>query len=246
MTSTYREFRPRGELSGFVACTWERSVGHHEPRPAARILPDGCVDLIWRDGRVLVAGPDREPFTSELTQVTEVVGLRLRPGAAGAALGLPARDLLGLRVGLDDVWGRPGAELGERVGEAGEGAGRRAALEQALFDRRRSTASPDPIIFAAIRALGRPGTRIDSLARAVNLSDRQLRRRFDDAVGYGPKLLDRILRFQRFVARVSAPLGSEEPLALIAAGLGYSDQAHLGRDCVEFSGLTPARLAATR
>ena len=26
--------------------------------PPKRILPDGCLDLIWRDGEVFVAGPD--------------------------------------------------------------------------------------------------------------------------------------------------------------------------------------------
>ena len=26
--------------------------------PAKRILPDGCLDVIWQDGTVFVAGPD--------------------------------------------------------------------------------------------------------------------------------------------------------------------------------------------
>ena len=46
----------------------------------------------------------------------------------------------------------------------------------------------------------------DALVRAAatgadpGLGARQLRRRFADAVGYGPKTLQRILRFQRFLA----------------------------------------------
>ena len=58
-------------------------------------------------------------------------------------------------------------------------------------------------------------------------------------MGYGPKTLDRVLRFQRFLRRAG-----EGDLARTAAELGYADQAHLTRECVRLSGVTPARLAA--
>ena len=45
-----------------------------------------------------------------------------------------------------------------------------------------------------------PGLEVRVLARAVALSERQLRRRFHDAVGYGPKRLGRALRLQRLLA----------------------------------------------
>ena len=44
---------------------------------------------------------------------------------------------------------------------------------------------------------GRP--LIPWLTKKLAFSERTLRRRFDDAFGYGPKTLDRILRFQRFL-----------------------------------------------
>jgi AraC-like DNA-binding protein len=87
---------------------------------------------------------------------------------------------------------------------------------------------------------------VRSLSSALGTSERQLLRRFDSAVGYGPKTLDRILRFQRFVARAPLAARGEEGLARIAAEVGYADQAHLSRECVRLSGLTPARLVASR
>ena len=72
-----------------------------------------------------------------------------------------------------------------------------------------------------------------------------LRRRFHAAVGYGPKTLQRVCRFQRFVRELDATGGSCD-LALAAAEAGYADQSHLTRDCAELSGLTPASLARTR
>ena len=51
-----------------------------------------------------------------------------------------------------------------------------------------------------------PGTRVDVLADRAGVSARQLRRRFDRAVGYGPAFLSRVARLQRFAkGAVRAP-----------------------------------------
>jgi transcriptional regulator GlxA family with amidase domain len=82
-------------------------------------------------------------------------------------------------------------------------------------------------------------------ARAAGLSERQLRRRFERAVGYGPATLARVLRFQRFLHRANAPDSAGAPLARLAAEAGYADQAHLARECRRLSGLPPSALLAT-
>jgi AraC-like DNA-binding protein len=225
----YRELRVSGPLKEHVTCTWERDPeGSH-----ARVLPDGCVDLVWRAGELFVAGPDSRAFTSATTPGDTIVGLRFRTGAAGPVLGLPARELLDRRVPLAEIWG---GELEERLGEATGPAARRALLERAVAAR---VDRPDTLVLAAVARLGRPGSRVGELSDALGTSERQLRRRFHAAVGYGPKTLDRVLRFQRFLRRAG-----EGDLARTASELGYADQAHLTRECVRLSGLTPARLAA--
>jgi AraC-like DNA-binding protein len=68
-------------------------------------------------------------------------------------------------------------------------------------------------------------------------------------VGYGPKTLQRVLRFRRFVSRIDAglPAGAERhDLATLAVQAGYADQAHLTRECQALAGLTPAALARQR
>ena len=76
--------------------------------------------------------------------------------------------------------------------------------------------------------------------QALGIGDRQLRRRFADAVGYGPKTLERILRFQRFLTLAI----HEADLARLALDAGYADQAHLTRECTRLAGLPPAQLLA--
>ena len=237
---SYREFEPRAELRDLVACTWEREVPTGQPT-ASRILPDGAVDLMWRAGALVVAGPDRGPFLSSVSGET-VVGVRLRPGIAGRVLGLPARELLDSRIPLAELWRLDG--LDERIADAASPDRRRAELERALLERRDVIGVPDRLIRAATERLGRPNARVSTLSDELGTSERQLRRQFHDAVGYGPKTLDRILRFQRFVALAPALGNGGGGLARAAADLGYADQAHLTRECTRLSGLTPSELVA--
>jgi AraC-like DNA-binding protein len=105
--------------------------------------------------------------------------------------------------------------------------------------------APDPAVARAAALLRDPAARTEAVAADVGLSERQFRRRCQAAAGYGPKTLQRVLRFQRFVRMLDA---SAEPpdLASAAARAGYADQAHLTRECSALSGLTPAALARVR
>jgi AraC-like DNA-binding protein len=217
-----------------VSCTWERRVEADGP---GRVLPDGSVDLVWAgDAGLFVAGPDTGPCTYERRSGSELVGLRFRPGVAGAVLGLPVSDLRDTRVPLDAVWNGQATDLAEKLASA---PSPREVLEDAVARRLPEIDPPGPLVVEAVRRLGRPATRVSALSDALFVSERQLRRVFAEAVGYGPKTLDRILRFQRFLALGPAVDGG---FARLAAELGYADQAHLTRDVTRLSGLSPKRL----
>ena len=81
---------------------------------------------------------------------------------------------------------------------------------------------------------------VRSLARELALSERQLRRRFEAAVGYGPKRLARVLRLTRALAAAYAG----EELGRVAADAGYADQAHFTNDCRSLAGVAPSALLA--
>jgi AraC-like DNA-binding protein len=242
----YREMPPPPHLAEIVCCLWEREIDAKEAESAARVLPDGCIDILWNDGRLLIAGPDSGPVWSAVRGGETVTGARFRRGAAGAALGLPAGELRDLRVELGDVWGRRGADLAERVGEADGPAARLRLIAGELTERRGRMPEPDPVVVAAAEVLGRPGSRVEAMSRKLAISERQLRRRFIDAVGYGPKMLDRVLRFQRFLGLAPKLAAGDDSLGRAALDLGYADQAHLARECRSLSGLAPRDLLAGR
>lgn len=231
----YWESSPSAELRGFVSCLWGHGAAPVEG--SQLVVPDGCVDLIWRAGRVEAVGPDTRAWVSGLDAGAPVFGIRARPGMARLLLGVPAAELQDLRVDATELWGSRGRDLADAVDERPELAP--ALLER--FARQRLTEwEPDPAVAVAVAALDDPRPpSVRALAGRIGVSERQLRRRIADAVGYGPRTLVSVLRFQRAVRS-----GGEHSLADLSHRCGYADQAHLTREFRRLSGLTPKRYFA--
>jgi AraC-like DNA-binding protein len=209
---------------------WENVTGPGGgPR---RILPDGCLDIIWHAGRVFVAGPDTTAQLGTAPPGRRFCALRFGCGTGPGVLGLPASELVDRQVPLDALW--PAAEV-RRLAEADDPP---AALEAAAAARWRD---PDPAMIALARA-ARAGTPVGAFADRAGLSARQLRRRVTTAYGYGPKTLHRVFRFQRAVALARAG----RPFAAVAADAGYADQAHLAREARTLAGVPLTELLTGR
>jgi len=205
------------------------------------ILPDGCVDLVWHGGALTVAGPDTRARTGGAGAGT-ALGVRLRPGAA-TTFGASASDLRDRHPTAEQLWGAEGRRLTERVAEAASDCERLALLARAVARRAAQAPPTDPAVDTAVALLARGGTTVAGAAAAAGVGERQLRRRFLEHVGYGPKTLHRVLRLQRFLALAIA---TDEDLAGLAALAGFADQAHLNRDARSLAASTPARLVAAR
>ncbi|GAA1921535.1 helix-turn-helix transcriptional regulator [Streptomyces sodiiphilus] len=211
---------------------WQRT---HSPGGEVRVLPDGCLDLLWHDGELLVAGPDSRAQLSRDRPGANWAGLRFARGTGPAVLGVPAAPLRDLRVPLAALWpGHEVRELAERVAGAPCPA---AALEAAAARRLRASGPPEPWCRVAADMLDR-GARVAELAHATGWSERHLRRRFLASFGYGPKTLARVLRLQRALELVRAGT----PPAAAAARSGYADQAHMSREVRSLTGMPLTRL----
>jgi hypothetical protein len=226
----YSEAPPPEPLRPLVRCLWRSA-----PRGPQRIVPDGCLDLVAGDGEVFVAGPDTGAWSSLTAPGAVLHGLRFRPGAAAGVLGVAADELRDTRVPLAELWGHEGAVLAAQVLDG--------TLSLADVVRRRH-AEPDPAVTAVVAHLERGPSRVGALPAPPGerqlghhqLGERQLRRRFTIAVGYGPATYLRVTRFQRAIAAAPRSTG----LAELAAAAGYADQAHLARECRALTGLTPS------
>jgi AraC-like DNA-binding protein len=217
------------------AVLWRRRMERPDPARWERpVLPDGCMDLLWTDGRLLVAGPDTRAYVPEAAPA-RWAGLRLPPGTAPTLLGVPAHELRDRRVALADLW--PAARVRRLTARIDAAPDPAAALESLALDRAAESAPPDPLLTRVVASLN-AGHSVTATADALGVGARQLHRRSRTAFGYGPKTLSRVLRLQRALAVA----GEGASYAEVAARSGYADQPHLTREVRALTGLTPGRL----
>lgn len=244
-----RPYRPRAapaDLADTLVCRWDATLSG-----AMLMVPDGCLELMWLEGRgLLVCGPETVGWPAAHARPIEGSGLRFRPGRAAPVLRLPLSELRDRRVALVDLLPRPVVERAEQRLHALPATRRSDALVEltrllsagsdARHGSRVSMAGPPP----AVQGLIERSDGLAPLADRLGVTPRQLHRRSLEAFGYGPAVLRRILRVQRFLALHKAHPALR--LAELAAGAGYADQAHLSRDVRLLCGLTPRGLLASR
>ncbi|MEV6255611.1 helix-turn-helix transcriptional regulator [Nocardia sp. NPDC051911] len=229
--AAYRE-RP-SRYAGAVL--WTKTVD--ASGSALPVLPDGCMDLIWMNDRLVVAGPDTRAHYPGGTSGDRYLGVRFFPGTAPALLGVPACELRDRRVDLAQLW--PSAmvrPLVDRIAGAGDQA---AALEHLVRRRAAETEPADPLLRKLVGALD-AGWPVAAVADTAGLGERTLRRRCLDAFGYGPKTLARVLRLQRALGTARQGV----PLAETATRAGFADQAHLSREVRALAGIPLGTLLA--
>jgi AraC-like DNA-binding protein len=226
---SYRERPVALSLREHFACVWINRLSNTLASPFI-VVPDGTIDLQWIGGRWRIAGPDRRPQRESMPAGSVIIGFRFQPGSASAWLGAAASKFCNKRIWLEDVPGganRPADDALEVWGTEP----RIRDLENVLAQRVTSVRLPEPDMQLAYRLLSAgtpPGVNVVPWIRAaLGLSERTLRRRFEVVFGYGPKTLERILRFQRYLQILRSPIRAST--AHRAAAAGYADQSHLVR-----------------
>ncbi|OBQ60228.1 AraC family transcriptional regulator [Mesorhizobium erdmanii] len=246
-TTGFFQERPADRRLGAVfASVWIHRMQEQDAPPVV-ITPDATIDLQWIDGRFRIAGPDREPQIEMLPSGATIIGFRFRPGAAVGWLGASANQIAGERLDLSDLWGARVRNLAGRVRATHDLAGMVGQLEEAIGAHTPKHSAPDAVMGDAFDLIDR-GLPVDKplvpfLMRTLHMTERTLRRRFEESFGYGPKTLDRILRFHRF--RRLRQVSVDASTAVLAVEAGYADQAHLIRESRRLSGITPSVLAAS-
>ena len=250
----YRELSPAPALRPYVRCYWILRADASGDASPQRVLPDGCVEIIFNFGarfirhdesgraerqpKELVVGPTTRHMTIAPSGAIRLVGVRFAPGGAVPFLAVPPQEGRDVAPPLADVASPLLGAVAERLAVApfgAEGSVLDAALGAKLTHARRLT---DHRVLASVRAV-RAANRllgVDALMSLTGLGARQLERTFRDHVGFGPKTLCRLARFQRIVRAIEP--GLKLSWARLAAQHDYADQSHLAREFHEFAGTT--------
>jgi AraC-like DNA-binding protein len=235
VSSAYREIAPSGPLAAFIECFWAGDVLND---CTARVLPDGCADILFVSGNsrrieTQIVGVMTRPRLVPLTAGTSILGIRFHPGMMSAVLGISIRPLNDRIVAMHSVMASGAGEI-SRAGTARTSIERRiAAIEDQLIDLPEISS----VQIAIGEVVGRKGQlSIKDFADAAGVSERQLRRTCLKETGLSPKFLARILRFRDAALRLRMGFNSA---AAVAYRCGYFDEAHMIRDFREFAGMTP-------
>jgi AraC-like DNA-binding protein len=249
-------YAPGPPLSEFVDYFW-LFAGGQTPRKE-RIVPSGTIELVvnLREDEVrlydseqperhkrlsgaALSGTYSRVFIIDAMQHESMLGVHFKPGGAFPFLGTLASELTDTHANLTDLWGRSALELRERVCAVTGPRERFQVMERVLTDRLRRSATRHPAVPIALDAFGRAGTgtSVREVARDIGLCQRRFIQVFTAQVGLTPKLLCRLLRFQRARALMDRP---ERPdWGQLALSCGYFDQSHFINDFQEFSSLSP-------
>jgi AraC-like DNA-binding protein len=255
----YREYPIRPALASFTKCIWslesDGPVYHALPE---RILPDGCVELVFH-----FRDPFRTHFANGESAVQPqsfVVGqmkrfLEIAPaGRMGfVAVRFSARNAYRFCPGslkevadgvvdLADIWKQNADEWTQRIAFAGGMNERVRIVEQVLVEALSKYDRADGLVDRCLQLTEARGgqSSIAQLASEIGTSSRQLTRRFQNAVGMSPKEFARVSRFLYALRYLRD--GKHATLTETALACGYFDQAHFNHDFREFAGMTPSEL----
>ncbi len=227
-----------------------------------RRLDVGSGEWTARDGVWIVGLHNRHQLTTAMGERHFMV-VRFTPMGAHLFLGLPMHLIANEAVGLELIDPALARVLVSRIVVAGTWTDRFTAMESLIAERVADAEIPASIGLAWRRLVATDGRiALGLLASEMDCSHRTLIARFRTCVGFPPKTIARLLRFNRAIrsldrlsrTRANGPAGKpyiegkqpeDRPVggaiqwADLAADCGYFDQAHLIKDFQEFAGRTP-------
>jgi len=215
------EYQERSGYHPSVAAAWSLAPG----KVTASLVPaDGCFDLIVEEdacGRrsAFVYTPVTAAHWVCIEPGTRVLGVRVRPGLGAA--------LVECESELQRLVGRDGCEEPTQLGHL-----------EALVVSATSASAPPGLVqeFVAVARSTAGSHRLTT--PSTGAAERALQRACRRWLGLSPKAFLRIER--AWAARRAIREG--QPLAAVAADLGYADQAHLTREIRQLLGVTPREL----
>lgn len=193
-------------------------------------------DTLCRTHGAVLAGPHAKSTVIDTREQRCLATVDFKLGGAASFFDLPLTEARDQLVELDQLWGRDGGVLRERLLEAQTPRQKLRILEAVLLEQLVRLQMPDPAIPLAASALNR-GFSVSQVASRLGLPPKTFVRRFRERVGLSPKRFSRVARLQRIVRSVRNP-GSAD-WAEVAAEYGYTDQAHLIHDFRDLTGITP-------
>ncbi|MBW0177883.1 helix-turn-helix transcriptional regulator [Sediminibacterium sp.] len=256
----YQTYLPQEDLAAFIKCYWTLSAPASSTEERQRIVPDGCMEMIFHAGdlyrqylpdatyimqpRCFVFGQITQPLEIAATGQTKIFAVRFHPEGFLPFINMLIREMDNKAISLERLFGDKAAAFGEAVCTAKEVEEQISLVENFLLQQLQNQETSDRIAASSVQTLLalKGQLSVDELAGQLQVHRRQLERKFATVIGLSPKQLAKIIRLQATLKMMGE--GQYDNLTELAYENGYFDQAHFIKDFKEFTGVTPGEFYA--
>lgn len=221
-----------------------RVLPHGEPSIAIRRQRDERGDI--KDIALTVCGPLRRAHWYEPEPHEELIAIRLMPEVAAAVFGVAPADYFDQPPAFTPARLEVACEQTLRLSEfaAPKDIARHLITDLQHYASEKIIDTTPEALAAAILRQTNGNARCAAIAKQLDISERTLRRRFQDHLGCSPKTYARQLRLT--AAALTAEQEAKPQWAAIAVEKGFHDQAHLINEFQALAGVTPQEFHAER
>ncbi len=251
----YEVHTPCPDLQDFIKCFWTLKSDDTAHPDRQRILPDGCMELIFHFGnlyrqyfedgthivqpRSFIFGQISRYLEIEPTGTTGIIAARFMPDGLFAFLPIDARLLENKATDIRELFGSKGEKLEVEVMSAGSDQQRLDIIEKFLLAELTTPQNISTItkscVGTIIQSCGQ--MEVSALAAKMKLNRRSLERQFSRVIGLSPKQLSKAVRLQATLKSLSQ--NKTHSLTSLAYEHGYFDQSHFIKEFKEFTGISP-------
>ena len=252
----YQTFTPHPDLAALVKCYWTLEVPAEMEAEKQRIIPDGCIEMIFILGddvkrytsdddfilqpRSMVLGQITEPFFVQPTGFVNSFAVRFYPYGFANFVKTPISELANQETPITLLFDEKQAKaLEQKIIKATTTAERIAIVEDFLLEKLSDVSTIDHIVKSTIDLLftTKGSMPISAILKDRLSTRRNLERKFQQQVGISPKQLGKVVRLQTALRMLLNR--QPESLTKIAYESAYYDQAHFIKDFKEFTGTNP-------
>jgi AraC-like DNA-binding protein len=196
-----------------------------------------------RPGLYFIGNRDASPRIESSPRKTAFIGIEFCPFGAYPFFGIPMDKTVDRLLGSDEIFPQRGREIWETLYNLEKVDEKLNFIQEQLVALLRKSQCHSDLVEFCVTALKSADGRmpIHELERKTGYSWRYLDLLFKQHVGYSPKALARIFRFQKFYRQWARGLSFDAMKEELYDY--YYDQAHFTREFKRLTGYTPRRFA---
>lgn len=246
-SSSYIECKPDNALSSDISLLYEFNINEQLPS-LLPVIPDGCLDLLFccdpSHPFAVVAVSPRHRCSYHFRTNVSYFGVRLIPDQTSLQFHCSVKELLQYeQLPLFEIAKVEGSLL-EKIASLSTFQERVAFFSSFLLSRQNEKTETHTLVSYCLNMIyvAKGMINIRKLAEATGYTDRYVRKKFEQSIGFSPKSFSQIVRLQYSVQEL---LSQNININSLVESCNFYDKAHFYKDFEKYMSLTPVQYKNT-